>query len=40
MRASSVLSEINMVLAGLLLVFVLLVGPTVAILTGFFHNLV
>jgi BCCT family betaine/carnitine transporter len=33
------LSEINMVLAGLLLVFVLLVGPTVAILTGFFHNL-
>jgi BCCT family betaine/carnitine transporter len=28
-----------MVLAGLLLVFVLLVGPTVAILTGFFHNL-
>jgi BCCT family betaine/carnitine transporter len=33
------LSEINMVLAALLLVFVLLVGPTVAIFTGFFHNL-
>ncbi len=34
------LSEINMVLAGLLLLFVLLVGPTLLILTGFFHNLV
>jgi len=33
------LSEINMVLAMLLLIFVLIVGPTVAILTGFFHNL-
>lgn len=33
------LSEINMVLAALLLLFVLLVGPTVAIFTGFFHNL-
>jgi len=33
------LSEINMVLAALLLVFVLIVGPTVAIFTGFFHNL-
>ncbi len=34
------LSEINMVLAALLLLFVVIVGPTVAILTGFFHNLV
>jgi BCCT family betaine/carnitine transporter len=34
------LSEINMVLAALLLLFVILVGPTVAILTGFFQNLV
>ncbi len=33
------LSEINMVLAALLLVFVIAVGPTVAILTGFFSNL-
>jgi len=33
------LSEINMVLAALLLVFVIAVGPTVAILTGFFDNL-
>lgn len=33
------LSEINMVLAALLLVFVLIVGPTMAIFTGFFHNL-
>ena len=33
------LSEINMVLAALLLVFVLIVGPTVAIVTGFFTNL-
>lgn len=33
------LSEINMALAALLLVFVLIVGPTVAIFTGFFHNL-
>ncbi|WP_209010801.1 BCCT family transporter [Labrenzia sp. PHM005] len=34
------LSEINMVLAALLLLFVIIVGPTVAILTGFFTNLV
>ena len=34
------LSEANMILALLLLVFVILVGPTVAILTGFFGNLV
>ncbi|NNG03981.1 MAG: BCCT family transporter [Inquilinus sp.] len=33
------LSEINMVLAALLLLFVILVGPTVAILTGFFDNI-
>jgi len=33
------LSEINMVLAVLLLVFVILVGPTLAIATGFFDNL-
>lgn len=33
------LSEINMVLAILLLVFVIAVGPTLAILTGFFDNL-
>ena len=33
------LSEINMVLAMALLVFVIAVGPTVAILTGFFSNL-
>ncbi|MEQ9639784.1 MAG: BCCT family transporter [Alphaproteobacteria bacterium] len=34
------LSEINMVLAFLLLTFVILAGPTVAIATGFFTNLV
>ncbi len=34
------LSEINMVLAMLLLLFVILMGPTIAILTGFFDNLV
>ncbi|GGO83531.1 BCCT family transporter [Marinobacterium nitratireducens] len=34
------LSEINMALAVLLLLFVVLVGPTVAIVTGFFSNLV
>ena len=34
-----VLSEINMALAFLLLFFVLLVGPTLAILTGFFDSL-
>lgn len=33
------LSEINMVLAALLLAFVLVVGPTLAIVTGFFANL-
>jgi len=34
------LSEINMSLAGLLLVFVIAVGPTIDIVTGFFANLV
>ncbi len=34
------LSEINMVLAGLLLIFIIALGPTISILTGFFHNLV
>jgi len=34
------LSEINMVLAAALLLFVIVVGPTAAILTGFFTNLV
>ncbi|GAA3534944.1 BCCT family transporter [Zobellella aerophila] len=34
------LSEINMVLAALLLLFVIIVGPTLVILTGFFANLV
>jgi len=34
-----VLSEINMGLAGLLLLFVIIAGPTVAIVTGFFDNL-
>ncbi|WP_417578818.1 BCCT family transporter [Nitrincola sp.] len=33
------LSEINMTLALLLMLFVILVGPTLAILTGFFANL-
>ncbi|MEC7120275.1 MAG: BCCT family transporter [Pseudomonadota bacterium] len=33
------LSEINMALAGLLLLFVIIVGPTLAILSGFFANL-
>ncbi|HSF95320.1 MAG TPA: BCCT family transporter, partial [Thermohalobaculum sp.] len=33
------LSEINMVLAALLLLFVIVVGPTMGILTGFFGNL-
>ena len=33
------LSEINMALAAILLLFVILVGPTLAILTGFFKNL-
>ena len=35
-----ILSEINMGLAGLLLLFVILAGPTVAVLTGFVDNLV
>jgi len=34
------LSEINMILAALLLLFVLIVGPTLALVTGFFSNLV
>ncbi|OOE98058.1 BCCT family transporter [Salinivibrio sp. IB643] len=33
------LSEINMILALLLLIFVIAVGPTIAIFTGFFGNL-
>ncbi len=33
------LSEINMTLAVLLMLFVIIVGPTVAIVTGFFNNL-
>ncbi|MGE4369233.1 MAG: BCCT family transporter [Burkholderiaceae bacterium] len=33
------LSEINMVLAVLLLLFVLIVGPTLALVTGFFSNI-
>ncbi len=33
------LSEVNMVLAVILLLFVIVVGPTLAILTGFFSNL-
>ncbi len=33
------LSEINMILAGLLLLFVIIVGPTLVLLTGFFSNL-
>jgi BCCT family betaine/carnitine transporter len=34
------LSEINMVLAAMLLIFIIALGPTLGILTGFFHNLV
>jgi BCCT family betaine/carnitine transporter len=34
------LSEINMILAALLLLFIIFAGPTLAILTGFFGNLV
>lgn len=34
------LSEINMLLAVILLAFVILVGPTLALVTGFFSNLV
>ncbi|HCE2427693.1 TPA: BCCT family transporter [Vibrio parahaemolyticus] len=33
------LSEINMILAAILLFFVIIVGPTMAILTGFFDNI-
>ena len=33
------LSEFNMILAGLLLLFVIIVGPTLALVTGFFGNL-
>ncbi|MBD1399942.1 BCCT family transporter [Pelovirga terrestris] len=33
------LSQINMTLAALLLLFVIIVGPTLAIITGFFSNL-
>lgn len=33
------LSQANMILAALLMLFVIIVGPTVAILTGFFENL-
>lgn len=33
------LSEINMVLAVILLLFVLIVGPTLALITGFFSNI-
>ncbi|BBL88655.1 BCCT family transporter [Vibrio rotiferianus] len=33
------LSEINMGLAALLLLFVIIVGPTIAIMTGFFENI-
>ncbi|MGM0481372.1 MAG: BCCT family transporter [Pseudomonadota bacterium] len=33
------LSQANMILAALLLLFVIIVGPTIAILTGFFENL-
>jgi BCCT family betaine/carnitine transporter len=35
-----VLSEINMGLAALLLLFVILAGPTLAVVTGFFDNLI
>ena len=37
--ANAPVSEINMVLAMLLLAFVIIVGPTLAIITGFFTNL-
>lgn len=33
------LSELNMILAGLLLLFVIIVGPSLVLLTGFFSNL-
>ena len=38
-KGVKLLSEINMALAALLLGFIIIVGPTVAILTGFFANL-
>ncbi|MEX0969681.1 MAG: BCCT family transporter [Paracoccaceae bacterium] len=34
-----ILSEINMVLAAILLLFVIFIGPTLTIITGFFNNL-
>ena len=34
------LSEINMILAAVLLLFIIIAGPTLAIVTGFFRNLV
>src|SRR5690554_2303518 len=34
------LSEINLVLAAVLMLFVIIVGPTIGILTGFFQNIV
>ncbi|MCC5969431.1 MAG: BCCT family transporter [Pararhodobacter sp.] len=34
------LSELNLILATILLLFIIVVGPTLAILTGFFQNLV
>lgn len=39
-KGVKILSEINMGLAALLLLFVIIVGPTIAILTGFFENIV
>ncbi|HHF3004278.1 BCCT family transporter [Vibrio antiquarius] len=39
-KGVKILSEINMGLAALLLLFVIVVGPTLAILTGFFENIV
>ncbi|RMT81225.1 Choline/carnitine/betaine transporter [Pseudomonas viridiflava] len=39
-KGVKMLSQINMGLALLLLVFIIVVGPTLAIFTGFFHNLV
>ncbi|EKO3876197.1 BCCT family transporter [Vibrio metschnikovii] len=39
-KGVKILSEINMGLAVLLLLFVIIVGPTIAILTGFFENIV
>ncbi|MGI3069283.1 BCCT family transporter [Vibrio alginolyticus] len=39
-KGVKILSEINMGLAALLLLFVIVVGPTIAILTGFFEHIV